>query len=233
MQSAVIQALKTIVGGEHAADSPTRFLRIGQEAPGLTMVSPGTVSEILELFTLARENGVDVITCNDLALLPEDLGRQGLLLDFSRMNAIERIDTRNLVAHVERGVTWDQLNAELKKQGVKTVAPVAANSLSVAECAAARVVGKAVSRLPDYPLMNLKVVLADGTIHKTGTHALSEEGADGRHHDGGACLSTWYIGADDVFGVVVRASIMLWPVCESRSCQVYTFDRIAPLLAAL
>ena len=56
MQSAVIQALKTIVGGEHAANSPTRFLRVGQEAPGITMVSPSTVSEILEIFTLARES---------------------------------------------------------------------------------------------------------------------------------------------------------------------------------
>ena len=120
-----------------------------------------------------------------------------------------------------------------KKLGVKAVAPVAANSLSVAECISARVVGKAASKFPDYALANQKVVLADGSIQLTGTHALSEEGADGRYQDGGPAISTWHIGADDVFGVVTRASTPLWPVCEARTCQVYAFDDEDALLAAL
>ena len=232
----VLDDLCTLLGVEHVAAGPDaagKFLRIGQEAPGLVVAIPGSTEDVQGIVNLARENGVSIVTCNDRYLLPEDLDRTAILLDFSRMNRIERIDTLNLVAHVERGVTWEELKAALKGLGVKAVAPVAANSLSVAECVTARGVGKAVCRLPDYALTNLKVVLADGSIQLTGTHALSEEAADGRHQDGGPGLSTWYIGADDIFGVVTRASIMLWPVCESRSCQVYAFDAMDALLTAL
>ena len=232
----VLDDLRTLVGAEHVAAGPgaaSRFLRAGDEAPGLGVVRPGSTEDVQGIVNLAREKGVSILTCNDRYLLPEDLDRNALLLDFSRMNRIERIDTLNLVAHVERGVTWDALNAELGKLGVKAVAPVAANSLSVAECVSARVVGKAVSRFPDYALTNQKVVLADGSVQRTGTHALSEEGADGRYQDGGPAISTWHIGADDVFGVVTRVSTALWPVCEARTCQVYAFDDQDALLAAL
>ena len=232
----VLDELRTLVGAEHVSAGPgaaSKFLRTGQEAPGLAVVRPGSTEDVQGIVNLAREKGVSILTCNDRYLLPEDLDRNALLLDFSRMNRIERIDTLNLVAHVERGVTWDALNAELEKLGVKAVAPVAANSLSVAECVSARVVGKAVSKFPDYALTNQKVVLADGSVQRTGTHALSEEGADGRYQDGGPAISTWHIGADDVFGVVTRASTPLWPVCEARTCQVYAFDDEDALLTAL
>ena len=232
----VLDDLRTLVGAEHVSAGPDaagRFLHAGQEAPGLAVALPGGTEDVQGIVNLAREHGVSIVTCNDRYLLPEDLDRKGILIDFSRMNRIERIDTLNLVAHVERGVTWDQLSAALEGLGVKAVAPVAANSPSVVECVTARVVGKAVCRLPDYALTNQKVVLADGSVQRTGTHALSEEAADGRYQDGGPSLSTWYIGADDIFGVVTRASIMLWPVCESRSCRVYAFDEMDAVLTAL
>ncbi len=232
----ILDDLRALVGAEHVLAGPGaagEFLRGGQQAPGLAVVLPGSTEEVQGIVNLARERGVPILTCNDRYLLPEDHGREALLLDFLRMNRIERIDALNLMVHVERGVTWEALNAELKGLGVKAVAPVAANSQYVVECVTARVVGKAASRFPDYPLTNQKVVLADGSIQLTGTHTLSEEGADGRHNDGGPAISTWHIGADDIFGVVTRASVMLWPVCEARSCQVYAFDDYDALLAAL
>ncbi len=217
----------------HGANAVREALRAGGRVNRVYLAKDGRVREAESLVELAREQGVSVLTCNDRYLLPEDIDRNAVLLDFSRMNRIERIDTLNLFAHVERGVTWEALNAELAKLGVKAVAPVAANSSSVAECASARVVGKAASKFPDYALANQKVVLADGSIQLTGTHALSEEGADGRYQDGGPAISTWHIGADDVFGVVTRASTTLWPVCEARTCQVYAFDDEDALLNAL
>ena len=232
----VLDDLRALVGAENVSAGPGaagKFLRPGKEAPGLAVVRPGSTGGVQGIVNLAREKGMSILTCNDRYLLPEDLDRNAILLDFSRMNRIERIDTINLVAHVERGVTWEALNTELEKLGVKAVAPVAANSLSVAECVSARAVGKAVSKFPDYALTNQKVVLADGSVQRTGTHALSEEGADGRYQDGGPAISTWHIGADDVFGVVTRASTPLWPVCEARTCQVYAFDDEDALLTAL
>ena len=139
----VLDDLRTLVGEDHVSAGPgaaSPFLRDGDEAPGLVVVRPGSTEDVQEIVNRVREKGVSVLTRNDRYLLPEDLDRNAVLLDFSRMNRIERIDTLNLVAHVERGVTWDALNAELERLGVKAVAPVAANSLSVAECVSARVV---------------------------------------------------------------------------------------------
>ncbi len=236
MKQECLDSLKLIVGNENVScgpDAAVKFLHPHQHAPLLTVVKPADDEDVQKILKVAHENEAVIITANDFYLEEEDLDKEGVLLDFSRMNRIERIDALNLVAHIERGVTWDQLNAELKPLGVKAAASLAANSLSVAECAAARVVCKAVSRFPDYPLMNLKLVLADGMIHKTSAHSLSEEGPDGRYHDGGPNFSTWYIGSDDIFGVMTRVSIPLWPVCECRSCLVYAFDDYDSLLAVL
>ncbi len=235
-EQSLLDGLKDIAGAEHVAagpDAAKRFLRPGQEAPGLIVVSPKNTEDVQAIVNLARESNISILTCNDRFLLPEDLDRKAILLDFSRLIRIEQIDSLNLVARVERGVTWDQLNAELKKLGIKAPAPVAANSTSVTECAGARVVYKAASRFPHYILMNLKLVMADGSIHKTGSHVMSEEGAEGLILDGGPSISGWYSCSEDIFGIATRSSICLWPVCESRTCQVYAFDDYDSLLAAL
>ncbi len=76
-------------------------MRAEEQAPGLIVVAPQSTRDVQAIVNLARENRVPVLTCNDRYLPPEDLDRQAILLDFSLMNRIERIDDRNLVAHIE------------------------------------------------------------------------------------------------------------------------------------
>ena len=235
MEPKRLERLESIVGGENVSVGPRaaeKFLRPAQEAPNLVVVSPSDDGEVQKIVDLAREHRIAIVTVNDRFLLEEDLEKEGILLDFSRMDKIERIDKPNLIAHVQRGVIWDQLNAELKKQGLRTVAPVAANSESVAESCAARVVGKAAAKYWDYPVTNLRLVLANGHIHKTGTHGFNEEASDGRS-EGGPNLSNWFTCSDDIFGVMTRATILLWPVYETRACLVAGFDDADELLRAL
>ncbi len=235
MAKTLFEKLESIVGVGNVAAGPAageKFLRTGSVTPEWIRVCPDATEQVQAVVNLARETGVPVLTCPNRYALAEDLLRKGMLIDFSRLNRIERIDTRNLVAHLERGVTWEQLRERLKPLGVKTYAPVAANSQSVVETIVARAVGKGIAKFPDYPLMNMKVVLADGDVLKTGTHGFNEEAADGRN-EGGPNLSQWHVGADDIFGVVTRASIMLWPVCEARSCLVYGFEEIEEVLKVL
>ncbi len=235
LNESVIKGLEDIVGKDQIVsgqDAASPFLRPGCQAPGLVKVCPGTTEDVQAIVNLARSNNVAVVTCNDRYLLPEDLNREGILLDFSQMKTIEKIDDRNLTAHIERGVTWDQLNAELKKLGVKTVAPLAANSNSVVESIIARAPGKNITKFPDYAMMNMKVVLGDGSIVLTGSHGLREEASDGRN-EGGPNLSQWYVGADDVLGIVTRVTIMLYPVCDAHTCNVYAFDSYDEVVSAL
>lgn len=234
MDEKALYELRAVVGEENILKGTTgtqRFLRPGWETPSWVSVRPQNDEQLQKIVDLARAHQIAIITANAHYLLEEDLDKEGLFLDFDRMNKIEMIDAPNLMAHVQRGVTWDQLNSALKPHGIKAVAPIAANSSSVAECHMARVVGKAASKLWDYPLTNLRLVLANGRIHRTGTHGFSPE-SDGRN-EGGPNLSNWFFGADDIFGVMTRASIMLWPVCESRTCLVYAFEDVAEMLTAM
>lgn len=233
MDQKTLDLLQSIVGEQNVSTGPGReFLRPGQEAPGLVVVSPSDDEEVQKIVDLAREQRIAIVTVNDSYMLEEDLDKEGILLDFSGMDKIERIDKPNLIAHVQRGVKWDQLHTELKKQGLRAVAPVAANSASVAESCSARVVGKAAAKYWDYPVTNLKLVLANGHIHKTGTHGFDEEASDGRS-EGGPNLSNWFTCSDDIFGVMTRATIMLWPVYETRACLVARFDDEDEMLRAL
>ena len=235
MGKTLLQELEAVVGAENieaGQEAGSAFLKAGSETPEWIRVSPEATEQVQAIVKQARESRVGILTCTHRYALDEDLLRKGILIDFSRMNRVERIDTRNLVAHIERGVTWEQLTEALRPLGVKTYAPVAANSRSVVETIVARAVGKGITKFPDYPLMNMKVVLADGEVLKTGTHGFNEEAADGRN-EGGPNLSQWHVGADDIFGVVTRASIMLWPVCEARSCLVYGFEEIEEVLKVL
>ncbi|MCP4625248.1 MAG: FAD-binding oxidoreductase, partial [bacterium] len=231
----LIDGLIRIAGKDHVGSGPDAakaLMPAGRQASGKIVVSVQNVEALQSVIKLAGKHKMPVMTCNDRYLLEEDVDRKAILIDFSLMNQIERIDNRNLVGHIQRGVTWDQLNEHLKKLGVKTTAPVAASSPYPLECIVARTVGKAITKFPDYALMNMLVVRANGNIHKTGNHGLNEEAADGRN-EGSCNLSQWYVGGDDIFGIVARASIMIYPIPAARSCLIYGFEDRDELLKAL
>ena len=69
----VLDELRTLVGEEHVSAGPgaaSKFLRTGQEAPGLAVVRPGSTEDVQGIVNLAREKGVSILTCNDRYLLP-------------------------------------------------------------------------------------------------------------------------------------------------------------------
>lgn len=235
METRIVGSLESIVGKQNVrlgSEGARKFLRPGQEAPGLVVACPANDGEVQRIVDLAREHRVPIVTANDRYLPEDDLDKKAILLDFARMNKIERIDGPNLIAHVQRGVSWVQLHAALQKEGLRTISPVAANSDSVAESCAARAVAKAAAKYWDYPVSNLRLVLANGHIHKTGTHGFNEEASDGRS-EGGPNLSNWFTCSDDVFGIMTRASVLLWPVYEARTCLVAGFEHMGELLEAL
>ncbi len=96
----------------------------------------------------------------------------GLMVDFSRMRDIRKIDTINRYAWLEPGVTFGALMPELKKQGLKLVTPLLprANKSVVAS----RLEREPVI-IPKYqydfvdPLLTLEVVFGTGEEFRTGS----------------------------------------------------------------
>ena len=222
---AILPDLESAVGRDHV--STDRAL-VSQEmnlpeGPGnFVMVSPRREEEIQEILRKAGEKNVPVYTFYSPRINGSMPSEDGVLVNFKRMNEIESIDVPNLMANVQRGVTFEQLLKALEEKGLTMMLPVAAEGPSVACNYVNRCVMLGAARYPEVQLSNMRIVLADGDIHKTGSHALSEEAGDCKE-DGSANLSRWYLGSEDIFGIMTRASVYLYPVWESRRSMCLGF----------
>jgi FAD/FMN-containing dehydrogenase len=184
------------------------------------------------MIRLASKESTPLFTLKD-AHFPEPFPEfGGIILDFARMNAVDGVDKRNLTAHIERGVTWESLGRELERHGLKTLLPAAATSPYVLDNMVSRVIMRSAARYPEVQVSNLRVLLADGRIHLTGSHALAEDGCDNKD-DGGPNLSRWYIGAEDIYGIPVRGSIWIYPVTEATTHLCFGYDALAPAVTAI
>lgn len=208
------------------------YFRTPVDTSRLLAVAPGSTEEVCRIVRACRNSGTALFTTYD-TFFPQDAAwRGGVLLDFCRMDRIERIDSKNLCVHIQRGVTFEQLEKALAPEGLTVLKPAAATTRSVVCHAVSRGMNLAAAKYPEVQASNLQVVLEDGEIHRTGSHANSEEMADWKE-DGGPNLSKWYLGADDIFGIVVRASIWVYPRFEGRRFGAFGFQRPEPALGLL
>jgi FAD/FMN-containing dehydrogenase len=227
--------LKNLLGDSNVISdggAMAEYFRLATEADGLIAAKPGNVEDVQEIVRLARQQKVPVLTINDGSLSAAYAKTQGIVLDFSRMDQIARMDKRNLLAHVWRGVTWTQLKEACDKEGVVMPTPLAASSESVLTNIVGRNMVKQQSKCPEIQSYTMKVVLGDGRLHNSGPHSLKDEGSDLKD-DGGPSLSHWYFGSDDVFGVICRASIFIYPKEDARETLCFSFSDKADLLKAL
>jgi FAD/FMN-containing dehydrogenase len=226
--------LARIVGPEHVLHDPDELARYFAEPtdPGeLVAVRPENTEEVQDVVRTANELGLPVRTLTDRHLHATEAGQAGILLDFSRMTSVEKLDKRNLLAHVQRGLTFEALKKELDKQDVKIAPPLAATSESVLCNFVNRAPHRKATLYAEPHVYNMQVVLADGTLFRTGSHALND--FNDCREDGGPSLSRWYLGADDIFGVVTRATVWLYPKTECRDALLFGFDSLEDAAGAL
>jgi len=136
---------------------------------------PGAKEDVQEIVKLAGETKTPLVPVSSGpprfhgASIPE---KGGIIVDFSRMNKIRRIDNVSRYAWLEPGVTFGELMPELKKQGLKLVAPLLprANKSVVAS----RLEREPVT-IPKYqydfidPLLTLEVIYGTGEEFRTGS----------------------------------------------------------------
>ncbi len=140
------------------------------------VVSPTTIKEIQEVLIVATKHHVSLIPSSSSekyygATIPKNVS---IVVDLRKMNRILEIDEEERYVRIEAGVTYEQLQTELRKKGLRVMVPLGFP-------ASASVVSTYVERVPLLSgpkillsegwqcILNIEMVLPNGLIVNTGT----------------------------------------------------------------
>ncbi len=213
----IYEKLKQIVG-ERVSRDPSDMCCYSADASQIRgmpdfVLFPMSCSEVSEIMKIANEYKIFVT--------PRGAGtglaggavpvEGGIVLDMSKMNEIHKIDIENLLVEAGPGVIQSDLNNELKPYGfffppdpgsskTCTIGGQIANNASGMRCVKYGTVKNYV--------LNLEVVMADGTVINTGSECQkSSSGYD---------LSRLFVGSEGTLGIITRITLKIMPIPEHR-----------------
>jgi len=177
------EELAAIVGDANVSDTPEAIEAYSSDESFVRRMKPQfvarpqNVDEVQEIVKWANSTGTPLIPVSSgpphfRGDTVPSLG--GVVVDLSRMKKIIRINRRNRVAMVEPGVTFAELQLELKNEGMRLPMPLCPRSSK-------SVIGSCLEReptiIPKYqwdisdPLLCTEVVFGTGDLFRTGEAA--------------------------------------------------------------
>jgi D-lactate dehydrogenase (cytochrome) len=185
------------------------------------VVFPETTDEVARVLAFADEHGVPVVpfgvgTSLEGHVIPV---RGGITLDLTRMNRIVDLDTANMQATVQAGVTREQLNARVNPEGLFFSVDPGADA-TLGGMAATNASGTTTVRYGGMraQVLALEVVLPGGSVIRTGTRAVkSSAGYD---------LTSLFVGSEGTLGVITELTLRLYGIAEYTVAVRATFPDV-------
>ncbi len=221
--------LRDALGADALLESPEALAAYAVDATPLFAGAPSAVA----LPASTEQVAAVVRACAEarVAIVPRGSGtnlsggtipeRGALVLCTARMNRIREIDAANMTADVEPGVVTAALQAAAAAQGLYYPPDPGSQRIStlggnVAENSGGmRCLKYGVTR--DY-VMGLEVVLADGTVVRTGGKNVKDVA--------GYDLTRLFVGSEGTLGVVTRILVRLVPAPQARGTVLACFAGI-------
>ena len=196
--------------------------RKSEKAPDV-VIFPETIEEVQQVVKFANIHEIPVTArgagTNLIGACLPDSG--GIVMNFSKMNKIKRINKTDMTAIVQPGVVVGDLQKAVEKIGL--FFPPDPSNLRVST------IGGAIAQSAGGPktfkygttkdyVLGLKVVLADGSLMITGSNTIKNAT--------GYPLSQIFIGSEGTLGIVVEATLKLIPKPETSRVMLAYFDSI-------
>jgi len=220
------EALAKISGAQNVFTEASRLGEYSEDMAGFratpaVVVRPASEREVRKVVELARRRRVPIVPRGaGTSLTGAAVMTGAIILDMRRMDSVLKVDTVNWYARAQAGVTLEDLNKRLEKDGFFFPPDPASSSLCTVGGAVAE--GSGGLRCVKYGTMKdwvvaLRVVLANGKVSNLGEPlAKNRAGFD---------LVHLLVGSEGTLGVVTEAWLKIIPIPAVKTKRLLlTFD---------
>ena len=227
----IIDEIKKIVGKENIlteveevkvySKDATHF--IGEIKTPVAVVFPITIEQVSSILKICNDTKTPVITRGagtNMCACCVDLDGS-IILNLAKMNKIEQLDTENFTIKAQAGTIIGDIQKIADEKGL--FYPPDPSSCKVATLGGTIATSAGGSHTLKYGttkdyVLGLTVVLADGTILKTGSNLIKDVS--------GYNLTSLFVGSEGTLGVVCDATLKLIPKVENKKLSLVYFDSI-------
>lgn len=222
----VLEPIRALLGDRLSTSLPIREQHgddqtYHQGAAPDAVAFPQSTEEVQRIVQLCAAHGVPVIPYGTGTSLEGHIAalKGGITIDVSGMNQVLEVNPEDLDCRVQAGVARKQLNSHLRDTGLFFPVDPGADA-SIGGMTATRASGTNAVRYGTMRenVLGVTVVMADGTIIKTGGRA--------RKSSAGYDLTRLLVGSEGTLGVITEVGLRLYGIPEAISSAVCAFPTV-------
>ncbi|EIW75912.1 hypothetical protein CONPUDRAFT_65116 [Coniophora puteana RWD-64-598 SS2] len=219
-----IEELKEALSSEQVTTDPKQLLAYAQSVlyhehlqgqPHAVVIHVRSTEDVVKVVHIARKHLVAVVPYAGGTSLEGNVSAPSsgsICVDLSGLNKILEINESDADVVCQAGVTWNDLNEQLKMKGIPLFFPLdpgrnaTVGGMIATGCSGTNAMRYGTAR--GEWILNVTVVLPSGEVIKTRRRA--------RKSSAGFDLTKLFIGAEGTLGIVTEATLRLAPVLPTR-----------------